>query len=87
MLLLHSVQEFLVKLKNAGLGSLPGTAAEVRVIEFCYVSGSITASGVYVSFLLLSSPDSVRKLITRILQLAFSCYEQGTCLVRKMWKI
>jgi FO synthase len=24
-----SVQEFLVKLKNAGLGSLPGTAAEV----------------------------------------------------------
>jgi 2-iminoacetate synthase ThiH len=29
VLLLHSVQEFLVKLKNAGLGSLPGTAAEV----------------------------------------------------------
>jgi hypothetical protein len=87
VLLLHSVQEFLVKLKNAGLGSLPGTAAEVWGIEFCYVSGCITASGVCVSFLLLSSPDSVTKLITRILQVAISCYEQGTCLVPNLWKM
>jgi len=27
-----SIEEFLVELKNAGLGSLPGTAAEVRTI-------------------------------------------------------
>jgi hypothetical protein len=29
VLLLHNVQEFFVKLKNADLGSLPGTAGEV----------------------------------------------------------
>jgi hypothetical protein len=82
ILLLHNVQEFLVKLKNLGLGSLHGTTGEVWGIKFYYVSGSIIASRVCVFFILLSSP-----LITRILQVTFSCYEQGICLIPKMWKM